>query len=120
LQSNFFLTADGNIGPGLWILSMTVIAIFAYRRGWQETPYWLRQYIWCAAVLEALVWLPLITLRFITKTTDFSSYGRSFEFFGFIYLLVIFLGTILVWLGVAIGAVLMVGMLVGMFVPTKT
>jgi hypothetical protein len=96
---------------------MAVIAVFVYRRGWQETPYWLRQYIWCAAVLEALVWLPLIALRFIT---DFSPYGRTFDFFGLIYLVVIFLDTILVWLGVAIGAVLMVGMLVGMFVPTKT
>ena len=119
MQSNFSLTADGNIGPGLWILSMAVIAVFAFRRGWQKTPYWLRRYIWCAAVLEAIVWLPLITLHFITKTTDLP-YSRTFEFFGFIYLVVIFLDTILVWLGVAIGAVLLVGMLVGMFIRAKT
>ena len=119
MQSNFFLTADGNIGLDLWILSMAVIAVFAYRRGWQKTPYWLRQYIWCATVLEALVWLPLITLRFITHTTDLPD-SRTFEFFGFIWLIVVFLDTILVWLGVAIGAVLLVGMLFGMFVPAKT
>ena len=119
MQSNFSLTADGNIGPGLWILSMAVIAVFAFRRGWQKTPYWLRRYIWCAAVLAAIVWLPLITLRFITKTTDLP-YSRTFEFFGFIYLVVIFLDTILVRLGVAIGAVLLVGMLVGMFIRAKT
>lgn len=119
MQSNFFLTADGNIGPGVWILSMAVIAGFAYRRGWQKTPYWLRRYIWCAAVLEAIVWLPFITLPFIRKTTDLP-YSRTFEFFGFIYLVAISLDTILVWLGVAIGAVLLAGMLVGMFVPAKT
>jgi hypothetical protein len=98
---------------------MAVIAVFTYRRGWQKTPYWLRQYIWCAAVLEAIVWLPLITLRFITHTTDLP-YGRTFEFLGFVYLVVIFLDTILVWLGVGIGAVLLVGMLVGKFIPAKT
>jgi len=65
------------------------------------------------------VWLPFITLPFIRKTTDLP-YSRTFEFFGFIYLVAISLDTILVWLGVAIGAVLLAGMLVGMFVPAKT
>jgi hypothetical protein len=52
-------------------------------------------------------------------TTDFTT-GRTFDFLLFIYVVVIFLDTILVWLGVAIGAVLLVGMLVGMFIPAKT
>lgn len=58
MQSNFFFTDDGQIGWGLWILSMAVIGVFAYRRGWRKTPDWLRLYIWCAVVVEALLWSP--------------------------------------------------------------
>jgi hypothetical protein len=57
MQSNFFFADDGQIGWGLWILSMAVIGVFAYRRGWHKTPDWLRLYIWCAVVVEALLWL---------------------------------------------------------------
>lgn len=113
MLSNFFLAEDGNIGWGVWILSVAVIAMYAYRRGWQNTPYWLRQYIWCAVVLQAIVWLPLITSRLLT--TDFTS-SQTFDSLLFAYVIVVFLDTILIWLGVAIGAVL----LVSMFIPSKT
>src|SRR5271156_1839406 len=114
MQSNFFLTEDGNIGPGLWLLSMAIIGVYAYRRGWQKTPYWLRQYIWCAFALEAILWLPFIASPLMT--TDFTT-GQTFEFLLFVYMTVVFLDTILVWLGVAIGVVLLVLMLAGMFIP---
>jgi hypothetical protein len=97
----------------VWILAMAVIGVFAYRRGWDQTPYWLRQYVWCAVVLEAIVWLPFITLPFIRA--DFSN-SQTVDFFLFLYAVVIFLDTILVWAGIAIGAVLLVVMLT----PAKT
>jgi hypothetical protein len=108
LLSNFFLADDGNIGWGLLILAMAVIGVYAYRRGWRQTPYWLRQYIWCAVVLEALVWLPFVASPFMT--TDFTT-GQTFDFLLFIYVVVVFLDTILAWMGIAIAAVLLVGML---------
>jgi len=117
MQSNFFLTDDGQIGWGLWILSMAVIGVFAYRRGWQKTPYWLRQYIWFAVVLEALVWLPFIT--FPLMTTNFTT-SQTFDFLLFMYVVVVTLDMFLVDLGVVIGAVLLVVMLIGMFIPAKT
>src|SRR5580700_4050878 len=56
MQSNFFFSDDGQIGWGLCFLSMAVIGVFAYRRGWRKTPDWLRLYIWCAVVVEAILW----------------------------------------------------------------
>jgi len=93
---------------------MAVIGIFAYQRGWNQTPYWIRQYIWCAVVLEVMMWLPLIALRFFLPS-DFPM-GQTFDFFAFIYLVIVFLDEILVWLGIAIAAVLLVGMLI----PART
>ena len=93
---------------------MALIGIFAYRRGWNQTPYWIRQYVWCAAVLELMVLLPLIALGFFLPS-DFAM-GQTFEFFAFIYLVIVFLDEILVWLGIAIAAVLLVGMLI----PART
>ena len=63
--------------------------------------------------MEAIVWLPFITLPFITNDV---SHSKTFPFFAFVYVVVVFLDTILVWLGIAIGAVLLVGMLI----PAKT
>jgi len=57
MQSNVFTTDDGQIGWGLCILSIAVIGVFAYRRGWHKTPTWLRLYIWCAVVVEGPLWL---------------------------------------------------------------
>jgi hypothetical protein len=42
--------------------------------------------------------------------------GQTFDFFAFIYLVIVFLDEILVWLGIAIAAVLLVGMLI----PART
>jgi hypothetical protein len=113
LLRNFFLTDDGNIGWGPSILTIAVIGIYVYRRGWRQTRYWLRQYIWCALVVAALVWLPFVTSPFLT--TSFTT-SDAFDILLFMYAVVIFFYTILVWLGVAIGAVLLARMLI----PAKT
>jgi hypothetical protein len=67
--------------------------------------------------LETILWLPLIVSPLMT--TDFTT-SQTFDFLLFVYVVVVFLDTILVWLGVAIGAVLLVVMLVGMFIPANT
>jgi hypothetical protein len=59
MLTNFFFRDDGQIGWGLWILSIAAIGGFAYRRGWHKTPGWLRLYIWCAVVVEGLQWLSI-------------------------------------------------------------
>ena len=67
--------------------------------------------------METILWLPLIVSPLMT--TDFTT-SQTFDFLLFVYVVVVFLDTILVWLGVAIGAVLLVVMLVGMFIPANT
>ena len=94
---------------------MAVIGVFAYRRGWHETPFWIRQYVWCAVVLGAIVWLPFILLPLRKGDLDVSG-SQTFDFFGLVYLVVVLLNAVLAWLGIAIGAVLLVGMLI----PAKT
>jgi len=92
---------------------MAVIGVFAYRRGWQRTPYWLRLYVWCSVVIEAIVWLPHIL--FPMTQTDLPD-TRRFEFFAFPYVVAWLLDPIQVYLGIAIGAVLLIRMLI----PAKT
>jgi hypothetical protein len=102
-----------------WILAMAVIGVFAHRRGWQATPRWLRLYVWCAIVIEAIVWLPHILFP-MTRQGDFPDTRRFPEFFAFPYMVAWLLEPILIYLGIAIGAVLLVVMLVRMFIPAKT
>jgi hypothetical protein len=104
----------------IWVLAMAAIGVFAYRRGWHETPYWIRQYIWCPVILEAIVWLPFLILPFTNIAKRDLSDSRTFEFFGFVYMVVVFLDTILVDVGIALGAVLLVVMLVDLLIPAKT
>jgi Na+/pantothenate symporter len=92
---------------------MAVIGVFAYRRGWHQTPYWLRLYIWCAVVSQVMLWLPFIT--------GYWQLGGVGQIGPLMYLWIAFawLDEILVYLGMVIGAVLLVVLLVGMLIPTK-
>ena len=88
---------------------MAMIGVFAYRRGWKATPYWLRTYVWCVVVLEVIVWLPHIL--FPMTQADLPD-TRRFEFFAFPYLIAWLLEQILVYLGIGIAAVLLVRTLI--------
>ena len=100
-----------------WVLAMAVIGVFAYRRGWQRTSYWLRLYVWCAIVIEVIVRIPPMLVPI--EQVDFPD-TRRLGFFAFPYSIAWLLEPILVYLGIAIGAVLLVVMLVRMFIPAKT
>ena len=78
---------------------MMVMGIFAYRCGWHQTPDWLRRYIWCALIVEAIMLLPLLT-------GYFPAGPLIYPFIGLMYA-----NLILIWGGIAIGAVLLVKML---------
>ena len=103
-----------------WVLAMAVMCAFAYRRGWKATPRWLRLYVWCAIVLEVIVWFPHIMFP-MSPQVDLPDTRMFPEIFAFPYLIAaVFLEPILVYLGIAIGGVLLVVMLVRMFIPAKT
>jgi hypothetical protein len=103
-----------------WVLAMAVIGAFAYRRGWKATPRWLRLYVWCAIVLEVIVWLPRILFP-MSPQVDLPDTRMFPDFFAFPYVIAsVFLEPILVYLGIAIGAVLLVVVLVRMFIPAET
>jgi hypothetical protein len=102
-----------------WVLGMTVIGAFAYRRGWKATPLWIRIYVWCAIVVEVIVWLPPLLFP-MSPQVDLPDTRNFPDFVAFPYAIAeMFLEPILVYLGIAIGAVLLVVMLVRMFISAK-
>lgn len=111
MQSNFFFADDGQIGWSLWILSMAVIGVFAYRRGWHKTPTWLRLYIWCAVVVEAPLWL-------MTGYFEAERAGKAGPVISdagplaYTYLVTVFLAQYVVVVGVVIALILLVVLIV--------
>ena len=116
MQSNFFFTDDGQIGWGLWILSMAVIGVFAYRRGWHKTPDWLRFYIWCAVVVETVLWSPyLVNWYWYLKAGGVSKAGPMTYDAGplmYAYLVTVFVSQYVVIFGVVIAPILLIVLMV--------
>jgi hypothetical protein len=111
MQSNFFFAEDGQIGWGLWILSMAVIGVFAYRRGWRKTPDWLRLYIWCAVVVEALLLFAyLVNWYFKAGKAGPVMYDAGPLMYG--YLVTVFVAQYVVIIGVVVAPILLVVLIV--------
>jgi hypothetical protein len=111
MQSNFFTTDDGQIGWGLWILSIAVIGVFAYRRGWHKTPAWLRLYIWCAVLVEA----PLLLMTGYFEAERAGKAGPVISDAGplaYTYLVTVFVAQYIGVLGVVIAPILLVVLIV--------
>lgn len=116
MQSNFFFADDGQIGWGLCILSMAVIGVFVYRRGWRKTPDWLRFYIWSAVVVEAILWSPYLAnwyWRF--KAGGVSKAGPVMYDAGplmYVYLITVMVAQYVVIIGVVVAPILLVVLIV--------
>lgn len=82
-----------------WIGAMLAIGVYAYQRGWRQISPWLRRYVWCAVAVEAIMFLPLLI-------GYFPAGPLVYPFIGLMYA-----NLILIWSGIAIGAALLVRML---------
>jgi hypothetical protein len=114
MQSNFFFSNDGQIGWGLGILSMAVIGVFAYRRGWRKTPDWLRLYIWSAVVVEAILWSPFL-VNWYFRAGGVNKAGPMTYDAGplmYAYLVTVFVAQYVVIVGVVVAPILLVVMIV--------
>jgi hypothetical protein len=114
MQSNFFFADDGQIGWGLWILSIAVIGVFAYRRGWRKTPDWLRLYIWCAVVVEAILFCPYL-VNWYFKAGGVSNAGPMTYDAGplmYAYLVTVFVAQYVVIVGVVVAPILLIVLIV--------
>jgi hypothetical protein len=78
-----------------WISAMFVNGIFVHHRGWENVAPWLRRYVWCAIIVAAIMFLPLVT-------GYFPAGPLLYPFFGLMYAYMI-----LLWLGIATGIVLL-------------